>query len=378
MKLVIREYLSMLRESRELDALLPDLLLSMDVEPISEAQVGVRQYGVDIAGVGPDPEDNDMKKLFLLTVKQGDIDRTDWDGSPQAVRQSLDEILDVYIPHHVDEEHRELPKKIVVCSGGDIKQAVRPNWNGYKTRHTKQGVREYDFWGGDKLAVFIEKYILDEYLFPESAQKQMRKTIALADQNEDEPRHFYALVHSTLFERSLPAGNSARDRRERQRALRLLNLSLNIVFHWCQESNNLRPALLCAERTVLLAWDWMRQQNLLGCATTRAEFEALYFSYLTVAHAYLIKLAPLSEIRDGLVGWGADELEYPLRTFEVIGILGTYCMALSFLARSFHGYPPSRRTFPARFVPRSPDPKRVVPEPGGRASKEPPRGDLSL
>ncbi len=49
MKLVIREYLSMLRESGELDALLPDLLLSMDIEPISKAQVGVRQYGVDVA-----------------------------------------------------------------------------------------------------------------------------------------------------------------------------------------------------------------------------------------------------------------------------------------------------------------------------------------
>jgi hypothetical protein len=255
------------------------------------------------------------------------------------VRPSLNEILDVYIPHHVDEEHRELPKKIVVCCGGDIKPTVRPNWNAYKMQHTKQGVREYDFWGGDKLALLIEKYVLDEYLFPESAQKQMRKTIALADQNEDEPRHFYALVQDTLFERGLPTGDSSSDRRKRQRALRLLNLSLNIVFHWCKESDNLRPAILCAERTVLLAWDWMRQEDLLNCPTTRAEFESLYFSYLTVAHAYFIKLAPLCAVRDGLFGWGADELEYPLRAFEVIGMLGTYCMALNYLDAAFEEDP---------------------------------------
>ena len=47
----------MLKESGELDQLLADLLLCMEIEPISRAQVGVRQYGVDIAAVGPDPED---------------------------------------------------------------------------------------------------------------------------------------------------------------------------------------------------------------------------------------------------------------------------------------------------------------------------------
>ena len=52
MKLIIREYLSLLKESNELDRLLPDLLLMMGIEPISHAQVGVRQYGVDLAAVG--------------------------------------------------------------------------------------------------------------------------------------------------------------------------------------------------------------------------------------------------------------------------------------------------------------------------------------
>lgn len=139
MRLVIREYLSMLRESGELDALMPDLLFVMGIEPISKAQVGVRQFGVDVAGVGADPDDDGNEKLFLLTVRQGNIDRGDWEGSPQAVRPSLDEILDVYIPHHVAEEHRDLPKKIIVCCGGDLKQAAEPNWRGYKDRNAEPG-----------------------------------------------------------------------------------------------------------------------------------------------------------------------------------------------------------------------------------------------
>lgn len=52
MKLIIREYLSLLKESKELDWLIPDLLLSMGIEPFSYPQIGVRQYGVDVAAVG--------------------------------------------------------------------------------------------------------------------------------------------------------------------------------------------------------------------------------------------------------------------------------------------------------------------------------------
>jgi hypothetical protein len=328
MRLVIREYLSMLKESGELDALLPDLLFSMDIEPISRPQVGVRQYGVDVAGVGPDPDDSGTRKLFLLVIKQGDLDRTSWDSGPQTVRPSLNELLDVYLAQHVGREHEGLPKKIVVCSNGIVKQNVERNWQAYKDQHSEPGVREYDFWGGDKLALLIERHFLDEYLFPETAQKQMRKTIALADQNEEDPHHFYSLVHETLFERDLSTDNTPSARRKRQHALRLLNLSLNIVFHWCREANNLRPALLCAERAVLLVWDWMRQGDLLECRSTREGFEQLVVAYLRIATSYVTKLTPLCLVRDGLFGQGADELEYPVRTFEVIGIFGALVMVL--------------------------------------------------
>lgn len=328
MRLVIREYLSMLREKDELDALLPDLLLSMDVTPISRAQAGARQHGVDVAAVGPDPDDEGKRKLFLLVVKQGDLDRRSWDSGQQAVRPSLNEIFDVYLPQHVAGEHEPLTKKIVVCCNGDKKQTVEGNWNGYKEQHAQPGAIELDFWGGDKLAEFIDQHFLDEYLFPESARKQMRKTIALADQNEDEPRHFYALIHDTLFDRGLPTEDTPGAIRQRQRALRLLNLSLNIVFHWCRESDNLRPALLCAERAVLLTWDWMREKGLLSSDITRGEFEQIFATYLDVTYAYANKLAPLCVVPDGLSGQWADEIEYPLRTFEAVGVLGVLAAAM--------------------------------------------------
>ncbi|MCW8128509.1 hypothetical protein [Microbulbifer halophilus] len=130
MKLILREYLALLKESDELDALLPDLLLSMSISPISQPQKGVRQGGVDVAAVGKHPETGD-KALFLFVVKQGDLGRRDWDSSEQSVRQSLNEVRDVYLHGHVKPEHKKLPKYIIVCTGGDLKQDTQQAWSGY-------------------------------------------------------------------------------------------------------------------------------------------------------------------------------------------------------------------------------------------------------
>lgn len=328
MRLVIREYLAMLKESGELDARLPDLLFSMDIIPLSTAQVGVRQYGVDVAAVGPDPEDNGIKKLFLLTIKQGDFSRSNWDdGSPQAIRPSLNEIVDVYIPRQVDDQYKSLPKKVIVCCGGDLKQEVEDNWKGYKSTHTKAGELEFNLWDGNKLAFLIEKYLLDEYLFPESAQKHLRKTIALSDQNEDEPRYFYELIEETLFNRQLPKDKKKSAVRQRQKALNLLDLSLNIVFYWSQEYDNLRPSFLCAERTLLRTWDWMRKLDIFDCKKTFEGFLKLFFTYIKIGRTYVVKLQPYCFVKDGLFGYGGDELEYPIRSFEMIGIFGSLGMA---------------------------------------------------
>jgi hypothetical protein len=328
MKLLIREYLSMLKERDELDALVPDLLLSMDIEVIRGPQRGASEYGVDVAGVGPDPEDGE-RKLLLFTIKPGDIDRKSWnaEGKPQAVRPSLDDILDVYLQQRVSEEHADLPKKIILCYGGEMKRNVEERWAGYVDSNSGDGEVEYGEWGGGRLSVLVEEHMLDENLFPESARKQIRKTISLADENEHPPQHFYNLVRETLFERDLPTGGDTRAVRKRQRALRLLNLSLNIVFHWSREADNLRPALLCAERAVLTVWDWMRIENLFDCEDTHRELVRVFSTYISIVQSFVAKVIPHCQTRDGLSGQGFDRTEYTIRTFEAIGILGMACIA---------------------------------------------------
>jgi hypothetical protein len=77
----------------------------------------------------------------------------------------------------------------------------------------------------------------------------------------------------------------------------------------------------------------MRQNNLFDCKKTKTleKFNQLFFTYLKVINAYAIKLQPHCFVTDGLFGYGVDNLEYPLRTFEVIGILGEVGMAFYYL-----------------------------------------------
>jgi hypothetical protein len=342
----------MLKESEQLDELVPDLLLNMGIRPLGRAQVGVRQHGVDVSGVGPDPEDN-VEKLFLITIKSGDLDRKTWDGDTNAIRPTLNQIQDSYLHGRVDEKYADIPAKIVVCAGGELKQSVKSDWVGYKKNNVREArkwtdlipfadrfyrnkskrVRELDFafWGADKLAQLMDEHFLDEFLFPESAQKQLRKTIALADQNEGEPTYFYSFVEDTLFERDIPTGESATDQRERKRIFRLLNLSASIVYHWCRDADNLRPAVFCSERILLRVWDWMRKNDLLEKDAAVGEYLRLFRTHSKILGAYSAKLQPNCYVEDGLFQAGpSDRIEYPLRTFEAIGIIAESILIQTF------------------------------------------------
>jgi len=314
MILIIREYLSMLKESGELDALLTDLIMSMDMKPLSKPQKGARQYGVDLAAIGLDPDD-DAEKLFLFVIKQGNINRNTWDGQQQSVRESLNEINDVYLSSMLDKSLQKKRKKIILCSNGDLAQNVRANWVGFKEDKSKHNEIEYDFWGGDALSALVEKYLLNEFLFPELVQKQMRKTLAFLDLDDYDLTHFYQLIEELLFNRDL-------SKKDQLKILRLLNLCLNLVFHWAQEANNLKPALLASERLVLRVWDWMRPKSLFLNKKIFREFCKIFITQTKIYGNYFKKIQKHCYIEDGLYGYRAEQIEYPLLTFEQIGILG--------------------------------------------------------
>ena len=319
MKLLLREYISMMKESGELDVLVPDLLLAMGLRPLSKAQVGVRQHGVDASAVGTDSRDGE-EKLFLVTIKPGDVTRSSWHGSPTAIKPSLDEILNVYLTQKISPDHVDLPKKIVLCCGGELKQDTEDNWKGYKTQHQEEGVA-FELWDGNKLALLIEEHFLDEYLFPDSNQSLMRKALSLLDQSTEEPSFFYKLVEEILFSDEV----SQASKKQRLKALRLISLCLGVTVRWNVDVENTRPAVLSAERTVLRSWDFLRKHDMFEDKKALKAFGSIHSTYLNALQLYVRRLKPLCLIEDGLSGFSgaAEPLEYPLRTFEALGVIAT-------------------------------------------------------
>ncbi len=319
MKLIIKDYLSMMKESGELDEILPNLLLSIGIKPISKAQVGVRQFGVDIAAVGEDKKDR-VKKLFLFTVKQGDVGRTDWDSGTQAVRPSLEEIKDVYIQTHIEPEYKKLPIKIVLCSGGIIRQDTQMTWSNYAKGNTVENKLEYVFWGGDELALMIEESLFYEHIVPEDVRRKLRKTLALIGEPDYEMSDYYSMLDDILFTQGL--GNESV--KKIQKKLILINLTLNIILTWSRDIKNLKPALISSERAILNIWGFLNERNLFSKTSLMKIFTDILKTYHIVSREYFMKLNPLLTIENGL-SFSTNHFILESKTlFEQLGILSLY------------------------------------------------------
>lgn len=246
MKLIIREYLASLRERKELDALIPDLLSQMGLDVFSKPGIGNRQYGVDVAAFGS--VDDQPEKVYLFSIKSGDLGRKDWNsGSIQDLQPSMDEIRDTYIPTHLPAEYKDKPIEICICFGGDLKEEVRLNVSTYEEKYRTEQL-SFSEWGGEKIAGYIEKFLLQEELLPKNCRRLLRKSLAMLDEPDVSHRHFCELI------KLLADNKDNKKPKEILTAMRQLNLCLWILYTWCREADNLESAFLSSERAVLIAW----------------------------------------------------------------------------------------------------------------------------
>jgi hypothetical protein len=249
-KLVIREYLASLKERGELDAILPDLLSELGLVVYSRPQRGTAQHGVDIAAVGND-EDGE-KKVFLFSVKAGDLTRQEWDGTPQALRASLNEIQDVYIPSRIQPEHRYLKIVICLCFGGDVQEQVRAALTGYVHQHTNDRI-SFKEWNGDKLSDLLLQGILREEILPKEYRSAFQKAVAMVDEPDVAYRHFYMLVGQ--FGERVVANEKIRTTTARQ-----IYICLWIIYVWARDAGNIEAPYRISELAILRIWDLLRVQ----------------------------------------------------------------------------------------------------------------------
>ena len=320
MKLVVKEYLSSLRERGELDAVLPDLLSQLGLNVYSRPARGTRQNGVDVGAVGS--LDGETEKVYLFTIKPGDLTRTSWnDGTPQAVRPSLEEIQDAYIPNRLPNEHRDKDIVICLCCGGDIQEQVRELWEGYTSQRTTEKL-SFQEWNGDKLSDLIQSSFLRADLLPEHARSRLRKALALLDEPEVSYRHFAELIAS------LSAVGSLNDT-ERVTAIRQMSICLWILLAWAREAANTESAYLASEFTLVQAWNILREYAGKKTKTTRAvedAFSSIFSAYRQICGEFLqTNVLPhagkLHAVSNAV--HGSCSLDINLKLFDLLGRLGT-------------------------------------------------------
>lgn len=316
MKLVLSHYLKTLRERDEFDRLMPELLLEMGYVTLAKPQTGPRQYGVDFAAVGKSPKDG-VDEMLLFVLKQGNIGRGEWTGNPNAVRESLVEVLDVYLHSYITPAHQNLRKVIIVSTTGELKQDTQLTWTSFVAQNSSRAT--FEFWGGNSVAELLEKYLLDEHLFDAQDRADLRKSLALA---ADPDYRFPDLCRLLLRQLGLTESGQLSEQglqqntSSLQKALMRVNLAARVCAYWADADGERRQALWVCERTILWAWHRLslhptEQQKQLY--ETVAE---IWRSYQHAANRYYEAMLDHVHEHDGMSGYCRESGEFSIVLFE--------------------------------------------------------------
>ncbi|HYD12880.1 MAG TPA: hypothetical protein VEC11_08535 [Allosphingosinicella sp.] len=309
---IVREFFRGLRERDELDAIIPELLTAMGMEVLSRPMLGTRQYGSDVAAVGTD--DDGVRKLFLFSIKRGDLNRREWDGdSDQALRQSLNEIRDAYLAG-VGPEHRGLPVVVVITVGGIVLENTLPMVNGYMAAEARPGF-ELRLWTGDTLTTKVIDGALREEVFPSGPRTLLRRAAALVEEPDTSVAQFSRLMHEV----------AADDGQETVARVRTMYLALWILTVWGREAGNLEAPYRASELVLLRSWEllWREIEEADGrrLSANHAFNEVVGLHLRIWDELYREKVLPHAGSLHALsfAVWSHEPIDINLALFETVG-----------------------------------------------------------
>jgi len=315
MRFIIQDYLAHIKERDELDAILPDLLRAMGFQIVKLAFRGEVEHGVDIAAIKK--EDDDWV-LYLIQVKPGNIDQKNWDAGPNSIRATLNNLLDVPFEDLTQPQLQRARKQVILAHNGTLRENIRERFNGY-VRNEFQPRMPFERWDLDYLADKFHKYLMNERILPNKEhQRLLKRTLVFLDVPDYDLDDFKQLVRAVL-------PNVKRlTKRHRDRTFGFVRLILAMIVQQCQQPDfdNLSPAVVAHEYALLAIWEWIYQKDFFQKKVLE-EFGNTFLKYLHVLSAWAWKVAPAVNTTAGLsLNAPFERVEYPLRTFEVIGNLG--------------------------------------------------------
>lgn len=332
MNQLVEDYLYNIGERNGLEEIVAQLLEKLGMEVYSVPQIGVRQYGVDIAAVGCLPDDS-VERVHLITIKAGDICRKNWDaGSPEDVRPSLNEIEDNYLKLRIRPQDKGKPISIHICCGGRVQQEldgnVCPFARDFEGRHLDIGLK-VDYWNGSVLSKWIVKYLLDERVFISANQRLLKRCLAIIEEEDLFSKYYCELLHSVLKDRTAQGKNMTVS--GRVDCARNILLCLGIIVVQAVELKHLEGVYLALERTIVYLWQYLRLGTLKPKAAARPWRQMLCACsiYDRVANLYFENVRKVSsDPYLFALASGGNEVDVNLKFYHVLSRLSEYGLFL--------------------------------------------------
>lgn len=326
-KLVLSHYLAGLRERNELDALLPDLLVSMGHSVLSRPQAGVNQAGVDLVSTYPDGEGKTV--VYVFVIKFGDIGRDGFFGGKQAVDPSIREASNTFIRNRLPEELQDCEKQIVLVSNGFLKQEASDGFAALSKEIAERRLQKLKFWGSDQLVPLIEEHIFNESLLLARGKSDLRAALATLEETDASVQRFVRFVDSCM---EAPGGEPsikmAAKKKSFLRRCATAAMGWAVLLVWCRTEGNLKPGVIGGEYLLLRLWaDAVRaglesDEDVLFRLTNLASLQTEALLH------YYMKLAPHLAYRGEVLAYRYEHIFYIDIVFEELGRMS---LALLFL-----------------------------------------------
>jgi len=292
----------------------------MNHEIVYRAQKGTRQYGVDLVSVGS--ENDGERKLFLWLIKCGDINRFEWNSGPQAVRQSIEDVGDIYLRSHVAPQHQGLKKKLLVLTNGDFNASLNETIAGYLENWSQKKQVETAQINGSTLASWTEQHLLDEYILPAGNRALLRRMLA----NVGSPDLCISvgrdLVDSMLaITQGVEKGGSSK-KKKFLTALRGIRTALSVLKMWALDEENLLAPYRLAEYSALAVWANFHEEIRGGDKLVSVEYGQLLFHLSEIAELYHRRLEPYYVTQDAFANVLPNSLLVSKNVFQEVGRLG--------------------------------------------------------
>lgn len=321
--IIVREYLSSLKEDSELDYLFPILLNLMGFRIVQTAKEskGQSQYGKDIIAIGKDANGTKYKWYFELKgYADKDVTQSNYTKS-DGIRESIIEAKDTFFRDSTIPGFNSLPTKIVLVHNGILKTNIRDTFEGFISREFKDG--EFERWDIYFLTDIFSKYLFNEYLLADNiSNRLLKKTLAFLDSPDNTYDEFKELVN-IQFKKVDNVKSRAFNK-----LFATLNLLNSIIFSYSTENNYLLPAKECSKYLVLKTWYWILENNLNTRKSVVQEYKKLLKIQYQIFNKYFEKTFPIAKIENGLFsesGSFYEKIGYPLRCYEYLDDLIYYC-----------------------------------------------------